>query len=103
MIRSIHQTALQKNKEEIESNTPLRFSTSKASHRTWTVDKSFGSDNSRPWWKVLPISLLLAGILLWCVFREETEIDKLLSNPSPEEEDNDVQTTKKEESKSTPT
>ncbi|XP_069068382.1 ubiquinol-cytochrome c reductase complex assembly factor 4 [Pleurodeles waltl] len=105
-IRSIHQTALQKNKEETERDKPLMFSTSKASHRTWTVGKSFGSDDQRPWWKVIPISLLLAGFLLWCTLREETEIDKVLSNPDPELSEkvvSDVQTDKKEKSESTPT
>nr|XP_021326074.1 protein CCSMST1 isoform X2 [Danio rerio] len=57
---------------------PIKFSTSPASHRTWNVDRSMGSNFQRPWWKVLPISLLGVGILLWCVFRKETEVDQTL-------------------------
>ncbi|XP_009318805.1 PREDICTED: protein CCSMST1 [Pygoscelis adeliae] len=37
-----------------------------------------GSDHERPWVKVLPVSLLCAGLLLWCAFREKTEIDERL-------------------------
>ncbi|XP_043945467.1 protein CCSMST1 [Protopterus annectens] len=55
---------------------PIKFSTSKASPKVWTVDKSFGSHYQRPWWKVLPVSLLGIGFLIWCFVREETEIDE---------------------------
>lgn len=37
-----------------------------------------GSDHQRPWVKVLPLSLLCGGLLLWCVLREKTEIDERL-------------------------
>ncbi|XP_030316076.1 protein CCSMST1 [Calypte anna] len=37
-----------------------------------------GSDHERPWGKVLPLSLLGTGLLLWCLFRERTEIDERL-------------------------
>lgn len=37
-----------------------------------------GSDYRRPWVKVLPVSLLGIGLLLWCVFREEAEVDEQL-------------------------
>lgn len=57
---------------------PIKFSTSKASHRTWNVDRSLGSNYERPWWKVLPISLFGMGFLLWCAFRKETELDESL-------------------------
>lgn len=57
---------------------PIKFSTSKASHRTWNVDRSLGSNYKRPWWKVLPISLFGVGFLLWCAFRKETELDESL-------------------------
>nr|XP_019938803.1 PREDICTED: protein CCSMST1 [Paralichthys olivaceus] len=63
--------------EEVK-NEPIKFSTSKASHRTWKVDRSLGSQHQRPWWKVLPISLVLTGFLLWCVARKETDIDAQL-------------------------
>lgn len=57
---------------------PIKFSTSKASHKTWKVDSSLGSRYERPWWKVLPISLFLVGIILWCAQREETDVDRKL-------------------------
>lgn len=57
---------------------PIKFSTSKASHRTWNVDRSLGSNYERPWWKVLPISLFGVSFLLWCAFRKETELDESL-------------------------
>ncbi|XP_067234667.1 protein CCSMST1-like [Chanodichthys erythropterus] len=57
---------------------PIKFSTSKASHRTWNVDRSLGSNYERPWWKVLPISLFGVAFLLWCAFRKETELDESL-------------------------
>ncbi|XP_056392510.1 ubiquinol-cytochrome-c reductase complex assembly factor 4 [Hyla sarda] len=69
---------------EAEDNKPLKFSTSKGSHRRWTVAQSFGSDYQRPWWKVLPVSLFLTAVLLWACFREETEIDEILYRPVSE-------------------
>ncbi|RVE59642.1 hypothetical protein OJAV_G00190540 [Oryzias javanicus] len=57
---------------------PLKFSTSKASHKTWKVKRSMGSHYERPWWKVVPISLFCTAFLLWCAFRGETDIDKQL-------------------------
>lgn len=57
---------------------PIKFSTSKASHRSWNVDRSLGSKYQRPWWKVVPISLFGVGFLLWCAFRKETELDESL-------------------------
>uniref|UniRef100_A0A8C5EYN4 Protein CCSMST1 n=1 Tax=Gopherus evgoodei TaxID=1825980 RepID=A0A8C5EYN4_9SAUR len=63
---------------ESASSRPIPFSTSKASPRVWSVDRSMGSDYRRPWVKVLPVSLLGIGLLLWCVFREEAEVDKQL-------------------------
>ncbi|KAM9598433.1 ubiquinol-cytochrome c reductase complex assembly factor 4 [Morphnus guianensis] len=56
----------------------IPFSASKASPRVWSVSRSMGSDHERPWAKVLPLSLLCAGLLLWCAFREKTEIDERL-------------------------
>ncbi|XP_045929343.1 protein CCSMST1 [Micropterus dolomieu] len=64
--------------EEV-NNEPIKFSTSKASHRTWKVERSLGSQFERPWWKVLPISLLASGFLLWCALRNETDIDAKLN------------------------
>uniref|UniRef100_A0A3B3CAC7 Ubiquinol-cytochrome c reductase complex assembly factor 4 n=1 Tax=Oryzias melastigma TaxID=30732 RepID=A0A3B3CAC7_ORYME len=57
---------------------PIKFSTSKASHKTWKVKRSMGSNYERPWWKVVPISLVCTAFLLWCAFRGETDIDKQL-------------------------
>ncbi|KAL2078269.1 hypothetical protein ACEWY4_025954 [Coilia grayii] len=57
---------------------PIKFSTSKASHRTWSVDRSLGSSYQRPWWRVLPLSLMGVAFLLWCVFRSESEVDQIL-------------------------
>lgn len=57
---------------------PVKFTSSKASHRTWSVDQSLGSRFQRPWWKVLPISLIGLAILLWCFLREESDIDRAL-------------------------
>ncbi|XP_009893624.1 PREDICTED: protein CCSMST1 [Charadrius vociferus] len=56
----------------------IPFSTSKANPRVWSVGRSMGSDHERPWVKVLPLSLLCSGLLLWCAFREKTEIDERL-------------------------
>ncbi|XP_010136997.1 PREDICTED: protein CCSMST1, partial [Buceros rhinoceros silvestris] len=61
-----------------ESEGPTPFSASKASPRVWSVSQSMGSDHERPWVKVLPVSLLCTGLLLWCLFREKTEIDERL-------------------------
>lgn len=49
---------------------PIKFSTSKASHKTWKVDHSLGSQFEQPWWRVLPISLFCISIILWCALRE---------------------------------
>ncbi|XP_010000880.1 PREDICTED: protein CCSMST1 [Chaetura pelagica] len=56
----------------------IPFSGSKASPRVWSVGRSMGSDHERPWAKVLPLSLLCVGLLLWCVLREKTELDERL-------------------------
>uniref|UniRef100_A0A673XVY6 Uncharacterized protein n=1 Tax=Salmo trutta TaxID=8032 RepID=A0A673XVY6_SALTR len=58
-----------------ELSHPIKFSTSKASHKTWDVDQSLGSKYQRPWWKVLPISLFGVSFLLWCALRGETDFD----------------------------
>lgn len=70
---------------------PIKFSTSKASHKTWKVDSSLGSRFERPWWKVLPVSLFGISIILWCVLRGETDVDRNLQEnmfePSDEEKE----------------
>lgn len=69
-----------KSKERTDevNDEPVKFSTSKGSHRTWKVDRTMGSHHQRPWWKVLPISVLGLGFLMWCAFRAETDIDTVL-------------------------
>lgn len=37
-----------------------------------------GGEYQRPWWKVLPISLVGVSLLLWCIFRKETSVDAIL-------------------------
>ncbi|XP_032429505.1 ubiquinol-cytochrome c reductase complex assembly factor 4 [Xiphophorus hellerii] len=64
--------------DEAVSSEPIKFSTSKASHRTWRVDQSLGSQHERPWWKVVPVSLAITAFLLWCVMRPETDVDTQL-------------------------
>ncbi|CAM9526788.1 unnamed protein product [Bubo scandiacus] len=64
--------------EAEEGAGAIPFSASEASPRVWSVRRSMGSDHERPWVKVLPLSLLCSGLLLWCVFRERTEIDERL-------------------------
>uniref|UniRef100_A0A8C5TJ08 Uncharacterized protein n=1 Tax=Malurus cyaneus samueli TaxID=2593467 RepID=A0A8C5TJ08_9PASS len=57
---------------------PIPFSGSKASPRFWSVSRSMGSDHERPLVKVLSLSVLCTGLLLWCVFRGRTEFDERL-------------------------
>uniref|UniRef100_A0A8C3N5L2 Uncharacterized protein n=1 Tax=Geospiza parvula TaxID=87175 RepID=A0A8C3N5L2_GEOPR len=57
---------------------PIPFSGSKPSPRFWSVRRSMGNDHERPSVKVLPLSVLGAGQLLWCVFTENRETDERL-------------------------
>ncbi|XP_035521148.1 protein CCSMST1 isoform X2 [Morone saxatilis] len=75
---SLQRTAKSTDDDQEVKNEPIKFSTSKASYRTWKVDRSLGSKYKRPWWRVLPISLLTISFLLWCALREETDIDAQL-------------------------
>lgn len=59
-------------------NTPIKFSTSKGSHRTWKVERSMGSQFQRPLRKVIPIILIFTSFMLWVAFRSETDFDKQL-------------------------
>ncbi|XP_067912207.1 protein CCSMST1-like [Heterodontus francisci] len=72
-----HNSSPKDNKSKSDDGT-IKFSTSKASYRVWTVDNSLGSDYQNPWWKVLPLSLAGIAFLLWCFLRKESEIDKVL-------------------------
>ncbi|XP_028905059.1 protein CCSMST1 [Ornithorhynchus anatinus] len=62
-----------------DPDRPIHFSSSKGSPRRWTVAQSLGSDARRPLWQVLPLSLSVMGLLLWCFLREETEADLWLT------------------------
>ncbi|TNN39693.1 Protein ccsmst1 [Liparis tanakae] len=77
-VRCLALSAQDKSREDKVSDEPIKFSTSKASHRTWRVERSLGSQFERPWWKVLPLSLFFGGLILWCALREQTHIDELL-------------------------
>lgn len=57
---------------------PIKFSTSKASQKNWSVRRSLGSNYQRPLWKVLPVSVIGMGFLLWCFFRGQSGIDEKL-------------------------
>lgn len=61
-----------------EGGGPIPFSGSEASPRFWSVSRSMGSDRERPLAKVLPLSVLGTGLLLWCVFRDKAEVDERL-------------------------
>ncbi|XP_077162595.1 pseudouridylate synthase TRUB2, mitochondrial isoform X2 [Paroedura picta] len=74
----LHHFCLPKQSEDPDSSQPLSFSKSPACPRTWTVARSMGSDYQQPGWRVALISLSLIALLLWCVLREETEIDQHL-------------------------
>ncbi|XP_072536272.1 ubiquinol-cytochrome c reductase complex assembly factor 4 [Salminus brasiliensis] len=64
--------------EEVDEELPrpIKFTTSKASHRTWKVERSMGSTHQQPWWHVVPFSMVIGGFLLWCVFRKDSEVDQ---------------------------
>lgn len=64
--------------DEEELSEPIKFSSSKASHRNWKVQNSMGGQHKRPWWKAISISVCAVAFLLWCVLREETDIDDML-------------------------
>lgn len=64
--------------DEEVNNEPIKFSTSKGSHKTWQVERSLGVQYQRPWWKVLPLSLVCVGFLLWCVLRPDSDVDEQL-------------------------
>ncbi|KAE8579526.1 hypothetical protein XENTR_v10024078 [Xenopus tropicalis] len=80
-VKTIHIKASPDYNEGSDKSKPLKFSTSKASHRHWTVAKSLGSNQQRPWWKVVPLSVFLTTVLLWAIFRKETDIDEAIYKP----------------------
>ena len=64
--------------EEDDPHLPLRFSSSRAAPLRWTVKQSLGTGQQRSWWVVLPLSLSLMGLVIWCFFRKETSADRWL-------------------------
>ncbi|ERE68707.1 RING finger protein unkempt [Cricetulus griseus] len=64
--------------EEEDLNHPLQFSSSKATPIRWTVEHSLGKNQRRPWWKVLPVTITLTVLILWCYLRQETSTDEWL-------------------------
>ncbi|XP_037611329.1 protein CCSMST1 isoform X2 [Sebastes umbrosus] len=71
-------SAESKDSQNEVDNTPIKFSTSKGSHRTWKVERSMGSQFQRPLRKVIPIILIFTSFMLWVAFRSETDFDKQL-------------------------
>lgn len=64
--------------EEDDPHRPLRFSSSRAAPLRWTVKQSLGTEQQRPLWVVLPLSLSLMALVIWCFFRQETSADRWL-------------------------
>ncbi|XP_047389658.1 protein CCSMST1 [Sciurus carolinensis] len=71
--------------EEEDPDRPLRFSSSKANPSRWTVEQSLGKEQQRPWWKVLPLSLSLMAVVIWCFLRQESGADQWLRRVLEEE------------------
>ncbi|XP_069762721.1 ubiquinol-cytochrome c reductase complex assembly factor 4 [Narcine bancroftii] len=71
-----HQSSSKDVKNE-EAGT-IKFSTSKANNHVWSVEKALGSDHQKPWWKVLPFSLAGIALVVWCFFRKETDVDRIM-------------------------
>ncbi|XP_054445337.1 ubiquinol-cytochrome-c reductase complex assembly factor 4 [Pteronotus mesoamericanus] len=71
--------------EEDDPNRPILFSSSKASPYRWTVEHSLGRERQRPWSRVLPLSLSLMALVIWCFFRQETTADRWLTQVLEEE------------------
>lgn len=71
--------------EEDDPNRPILFSSSKANPSRWTVEHSLGGEQQRPWWKVLPFSLSLMFLVIWCFLRQETGTDRWVRQVLEEE------------------
>lgn len=71
--------------EEEDANRPVLFSSSKANPSRWTVEHSLGRKQQRPWWKVLPFSLSLMILVIWCFLRQETGADRFVRQVLEEE------------------
>lgn len=72
--------------EEDDSNRPIQFSSSKANPSQWTVEHSLGKERQQPLWRVLPLSLSLMVLVIWCFFRQESSADHWLRQVLEEEE-----------------
>lgn len=73
--------------EEEDLNLPVQFSSSKAAPVRWKVDHSRGKQKQRPWWKVLPFTLTLMVLIMWCFLRQESNADKWLGQVLGEEDE----------------
>ncbi|KAL6074193.1 hypothetical protein STEG23_018470 [Scotinomys teguina] len=73
--------------EKEDPNLPIQFSSSKANPTHWSVQHSLGKDQQRPWWQVLPISVTLTVMILWCYLRQETSADQWLRKVLGEEDE----------------
>lgn len=73
--------------EEEDPNLPIQFSGSKATPVRWTVEHSLGKQQQRPWWKVLPFTLPLVVLIVWCYRREESSTDQWLRQILEEEDE----------------
>lgn len=71
--------------EEDDPNRPISFSSSKAHPSRWTVEHSLGGEQQRHWSRVLPLSLSLMALVVWCFFRQETGTDRWLRQVLEEE------------------
>lgn len=71
--------------KEEDANRPVLFSSSKANPSRWTVEHSLGRKQQRPWWKVLPFSLSLMILVIWCFLRQETGADRFVRQVLEEE------------------
>ncbi|XP_037013259.2 protein CCSMST1 [Artibeus jamaicensis] len=71
--------------EEDDPNRPIVFSSSKAHPSRWTVEHSLGGERQQPWFRVLPLSLSLMALVIWCFFRQETGADRWLRQVLEEE------------------
>lgn len=73
--------------EDDDPNLPIQFSGSKATPIRWTVEHSLGKPQQRPWWKVLPLTLTLVALVVWCYQREESGMDLWLRQVLEEEDE----------------
>uniref|UniRef100_A0A452V7E4 Protein CCSMST1 n=1 Tax=Ursus maritimus TaxID=29073 RepID=A0A452V7E4_URSMA len=73
--------------EEDDPDRPVHFSSSRAHPSRWTVQHSLGKEQQRSWWRVLPFSLSLMVVVIWCFLRQETGADRWLKQVLGEEEE----------------